>query len=244
MEADFRILCPICGRGDIGSLPAHLQIHSKQALIDILVNKQENFGYQALKPASTDFLCLDTFGNEDGEMGGHSGRRSVSPPKKSQPRGASHSRRKSAAATGREVHHVNSGSQQASTSKNENHQTTTSLLYEMEMPDFGEHDLETTEIMPLPISSYSLPPTGSGGSRMRRDSKSSEPTLLHVLCPLRDTEEGSEELGIPKSDISHSNFIKYIIDEVIELSTFIVTFSCLSTFALDYLCILTVCSYD
>ncbi len=233
MESEFRILCPICGRADIGSLPAHLQIHSKQALIDILVNKQENFIYQPLKPASNDFISLDNVRNEDGEgVTGHGhghgpcGRRSASPPKRSGHRGASHSRRRSVpGGTGSGGRADRANSEKASSSRSRAHhhdsppttENLATLVYEVEIqnPDpLGHIDPETTEIMP--VCSFSLPPT-TGLPRSRSEGHGqTDGTQIHVLFPVKEVDEEVPEVGaeMPKADITHSNFIKYIVDEV------------------------------
>jgi len=228
LEDELVVHCPICGKSDFGSLQNHLQAHSKQALIDALVTKRDNVGFQVVKPLPTGLLSGDVFGNEDGDrMFGHShvqsGRRSVSPPKKSHSRGASHSRRRSTAG-GRDSsrHAASASSQQPSTSRmaiesiaGNDHGGT--LVYEVEIQNLAQNlDPETTEIMPVPICSFSLPPVHSPKSR--GEYTESELMRMHVLCPVPETEqEDSDASQTPKSEISHSNFIKYIIDEVIEL---------------------------
>ncbi|CAL8070277.1 unnamed protein product [Orchesella dallaii] len=43
---DIRISCPICGQADVGNLPNHLQSHSKQSLIEILLEQHQQIRKQ------------------------------------------------------------------------------------------------------------------------------------------------------------------------------------------------------
>lgn len=47
---DVRISCPICGQTEVGTLPEHLQSHSKQSLIDILLVQHQQIRRQLSPP--------------------------------------------------------------------------------------------------------------------------------------------------------------------------------------------------